>query len=454
MTIFRRRTLFWLIKAYLKKWGKVIGSSFLLGLIIFFALLGASQYLIKKLPNDNKAVVGLIGAYTPDSLPPTITKKISRGLTAVNPDGSISPDGAASWKVSDSGKTYTFTLKDDVKFTDGEVLTSENVPYDFADVTVERANEQTIKYTLKDAYSPFLITVSRPIFKDGLIGIGEYKLFNLKVNGNFVESLELRSTKDPLKTEIYKFYPDENALKQAFMLGEINTAVGLTDLQFRNTDFTTFPNVDISRNTDYSKLVTIFYNTRDSVLSDKKLRGGLTYALPDSFALGERNYVSYPPTSQYFSKENERKQDMEHAKVLIESAADTASSSAIPTLKIKVLSKYMPVAKEVQKVWKEAGIETELEEVQTIPTTFQIYLGDFNMPRDPDQYTLWHSSQPKNTNITSFTNLRIDKLLEDGRKTTNVAERKEIYADFQKYLLDDAPASFLYFPYSYTIMRK
>ncbi len=79
-------------------------------------------------------------------------------------------------------------------------------------------------------------------------------------------------------------------------------------------------------------------------------------------------------------------------------------------------------------------------------------MGDFYLPRDPDQYTLWHSGQKNN--ITKYKNLRIDKLLEDGRKTVDLDERKTIYADFQKYLIDDVPAVFLYFPTEYQIKRK
>jgi peptide/nickel transport system substrate-binding protein len=58
------------------------------------------------------------------------------------------------------------------------------------------------------------------------------------------------------------------------------------------------------------------------------------------------------------------------------------------------------------------------------------------------------------SSITRYKNLRIDKLLEDGRKTVNINERKKIYADFQRFLLDDMPASFLYFPYEYTVTRN
>jgi peptide/nickel transport system substrate-binding protein len=102
--------------------------------------------------------------------------------------------------------------------------------------------------------------------------------------------------------------------------------------------------------------------------------------------------------------------------------------------------------------WKKIGMQVRIEEVDSLPSDFQMYLGDFTLPRDPDQYTVWHSNQVNN--ITKFKNLRIDKLLEDGRQTTDFQTRQKIYFDFQKYLLDEQPASFLFFPYVYEITRK
>jgi peptide/nickel transport system substrate-binding protein len=74
-------------------------------------------------------------------------------------------------------------------------------------------------------------------------------------------------------------------------------------------------------------------------------------------------------------------------------------------------------------------------------------------PPDPDQYYFWHSTQEVG-NITHYKNVRIDKLLEDGRKTLNINERKKIYKDFQRIIMDDHPALFIYYPYSYTIEKK
>src|SRR5260221_13518385 len=142
-------------------------------------------------------------------------------------------------------------------------------------------------------------------------------------------------------------------------------------------------------------------------------------------------------------------QDTEHALVLLDGAGGVKN---LPEFTIHTLSKYMLAAKIVQNAWDKIGVKTKIVVVQDIPQHFQIFLGDFTVSKDPDQYTLWHSYQ--SNNITNFKSPRIDKILEDGRKTLAQDERVKIYSDFQKYLLDEQPATFLYFPYLYTVTRK
>ena len=88
-----------------------------------------------------------------------------------------------------------------------------------------------------------------------------------------------------------------------------------------------------------------------------------------------------------------------------------------------------------------------------VPAQFQALLAVNKLPRDPDQYTLWHSTQTK-TNITKYKNVRVDKLLEDARITKEEDKRKELYLEFQKVLAEDAPAAFLYYPYKYRVVYK
>ncbi len=246
MAIIRKRLLFWLIRAYIKKWGKVITFSFLIGLTIFFSLIYATQNLSHLFPHRMERI-GLVGAYTADNLPPQIMNKISRGLTKVTPEGKVEPDVAKSWEIRDNGKTYVFRLRDDLTFVDGDNVTSETITYEFADVTTERPDTSTIVFKLKDPYAPFLVTASRPIFNDNLKGIGEYKLSDLELNGTFLSSLSLSSAKDKRRNEVYTFYPNQEAVKTAFMLGESTKIQGVNSLDFMSTDLETHSNVVIEK---------------------------------------------------------------------------------------------------------------------------------------------------------------------------------------------------------------
>ncbi len=452
MLVIRRRLIFWLIKAYLKKSGKIIIFSFLLGLIIFFSFIVTSRYFARIVPVYKKVSIGVVGAYRQDNLPPIITNKFSRGLTSVTQDGRVKPDLAKDWQVKDNGKTYIFHLKNNEFFSDGNNVTSSTIAYNFADVAEERPDQYTIIFKLKDPYAPFLVTVSKGVFEKGYIGVGNYKIEDVSLNGNFVQSLTMASVKNRFDTIRFQFYPSQEALKLAFMLGEISEASGLTDPTYKTYALAKSSNITVTKSANYSHLVTLFYNTTDSMLSDKLVRIALSYALPTQYPSGKKAYLPYSPESIFYNSDVvSREQDYDHAKVLLSNVSSASESGKI-VVTLKTMKKYKDTATLIAKSWEKVGIQTSIEEVDGVPDNFQIFLGDFTIPKDPDQYSLWHSGQINN--ITKYKNLRIDKLLEDGRKTINVDERKSFYMDFQKFLLEDEPASFLYFPYEYDIVRK
>lgn len=399
-----------------------------------------------------KETIGIIGSYTIDSMPQEILSKISKGLTKTGSDGTVKPDIAEKWKIAPSGKAYAFILNRNIYFSDGTNLTANDINYDFADVSVTRPDKYTIVFNLKDNYSPFLATVSKPIFKKGYIGVGDYKIKKIELNGNFIKSIELYSEKYHKILTYQLFYPTVSALKTAFALGEVSRVTNLSDLNFKNTTFNSFKNVKVEKKTNYTKLVTLFYNTKDKIISSKALREGLSYTMPNSLESGERNST---PLSKFSyanqGGQNTYQQDLEHAKLLIDKS-ETATGSGKIFLTIDTLAKYESVAKTVADIWKKLNIETKVQIVNQIPSNFQIFLGEFNVSPDPDQYVLWHSSQINN--ITRYNNARIDKLLEDGRKELDIQKRILIYTDFQKYLLSDPPASFLFSPYYYEVSKK
>lgn len=442
----------WLFKAYIKKWRKTIFLSFAFGLVVFFILKFGVNYFIPLIPFTQKETIGLVGAYTSDNLPLEILNKLSAGLTYVEKDDSVKPNIAKSWEIKNNGKKYIFHLKDNIFFNDGTKVTSEQIKYNFTDVSIERPDKFTIVFNLKDNYSPFLITVSRPIFKNEFVGTGQYRVKNINLNGNFVQSLNLVPVKSADKEISYQFYPTEESVIIAFVLGEVSKISGIKNEKFKNKNLSSFPNTKVLKKIDYLTLVTIFYNTQDGNLSDKRLRAALSYTTPDNFTQGERNHGPFRPNA-WVSKDGltTYQQNFEHAKIFL-GETQSATNGARFTLEIKTLPQYKEIAEEIKKNWEKINIKSKIIVVESLPLSFQVFLGDFNVPKDPDQYTLWHSSQENN--ITNYKNLRIDKLLEDGRQTVDISERKKIYSDFQKYLLDDPPATFLYFPYIYEIMRK
>lgn len=448
MATLKRRYYAWLLKAYLKKMRRTIISSLVLGILVFFAFIGLLNYYFRPLIFKTTESIGYAGSFTLQTLPQEILDDVSHGLTVVDKNGTVKPSAAESWKIS-NGREYTFKLKKGIKFHNGHELTSDNAVYNFQDVTAKKIDKYTIQYTLKNPYSPFLISVSRPIFGKNLEGIGRYKVSDIDINGGFVRTITLTDTQLKNRKKKIYFYPTQKALRVAFMLGEVSKIYGVTSAKADSTDLSKWKKVKVEAYTNYQSLVSIFYNSNDSVLSNKKLRQALNYSLPESVDFGERAFGPIPPNSQYFSQPPTYKiSDTVLAKTLLSTLEEPVKS----TLIISTTDEYVKVAQVVQKAWEKIGIKSKIKVVQDIPSDFQVFIYKIKLPQDPDQYVLWHSDQVNN--ITHYKNLRIDKLLEDGRSISDIDKRQKIYADFQKYLTDDVPASFFYFPREYNIAKE
>ena len=426
---------------------RTIISSLVLGIIVFFAFVGLLNYYFRPLIFKTTESVGYTGTYTLSTLPADILEEVSNGLTKVNPNGEVVPGAAQSWTIQND-RIYTFKLKRGTLFHNGQELTSKNINFNFENVTEKVIDKYTIQYILANPYSPFLATVARPIFGKKLSGIGRYKVETVDINGGFVRAITLVDTKSKNKKKKIYFYPTQQALKVAFMLGEVSRIFGVVSTTVDETDLAKWKKVKTENYTNYTGLVAIFYNNNDSVLNNKKIRQALNYSLPEKVEVGERAFGPIPPNSPYFSQPPTYKiSDLELSKTLLSAVKDPMTDPIV----ISTTDEYQKVAQVIQKAWEQIGVKTKIKVVQDIPSDFQIFIYRIKLPADPDQYVLWHSDQ--RNNITHYKNLRIDKLLEDGRSISDLEKRKKIYADFQKYLTDDVPASFYYFPKEYNLSK-
>lgn len=421
-----------LILAFFKRFKAVIVIGIAFGIIVFLSLV----FLFPSLTASNRRV-GVVGRYTPEQLPELITKDISAGLTSVDKYGNVSPGLASSWESADGGKTWVFILDQNKKWHDGQVVNSSDVTYEFSDANIERIDDKTIKFNLDSQFSAFPVIVSRPLFKKGLLGTGEWKVSKISLIGGYVQKLTIINTKkDKI---IYKFYPTDERLKLAFKLGEIDEIDKIQNKE----EFESWDIVDITPEISSNNFVAIFFNVDNEKLAEKTTRQSLNYALDKTNFPGDRamspisfNSWAFNPQVKQYNKDTEKTSDLKGT-----------------SIKLSTLPNLLKIAEIVSSEWSSVGVNVEIEVVSRLPENFEAFLATVDIPKDPDQYSLWHSTQTA-TNITRYKNPRIDKLLEDGRTELDQEVRKKYYLDFQRFLVEDSPAIFLYYPNLYTITRK
>jgi peptide/nickel transport system substrate-binding protein len=430
------------MSAFLFRFKGILLISFALGILSFVIL----NLLGPTLFSRSTEKIGITGRYRADNLPDFIVSKIGDGLTKLDESGVVEPSLASSWDTPDKGKTWYFHLRDDINWQDGKEVTSETIGYDFSDVEIERPDDKTVVFKLQNAFSPFPSVVSRPTFKKGLLGTGEWRVKKITVAAGYVQELILTNKKEG--NIIYRFYPTEERAKIAYKLGHINTLINLYD----PTPLDTWKTVEATIESNDNQVVSIFFNVQDKYLSEKSLRQALVYAIDKKSFDGDRAYGPLSPTSwAYNSQVKTYGYDKLRAKELIEELDE----EQIKDLEIKLLTTpvLLPTAERIALYWEAIGVKTVLQVSSGIPADYQALLAVFEIPKDPDQYSIWHSTQTA-TNISNYQNPRIDKLLEDGRAELTLVERSKIYLDFQRFLVEDSPAAFLYHPASYTISRK
>lgn len=390
---------------------------FLLGFVISVALVYFFPIILAKIPSfQRQKIIGRVGNFTVSTLPKDIQKEISFGIL----------EASTSWMATDSGKTYIFYLKKDLYWHDGKKLISSDINYNLKGVTFNKIDDSTVKFSLKEPFAPLLTLLSQPLFKNGLVGLGKNRVTDIKFSNRFISSIRFDGT-------TIKFYPTEKALITAFKLGAVKEIA-----KIRNS----YNLGKITEQIDGQTLAMVFFNTAKKPFDEKSFRQNLVYALPDTFIFGE-TADSPLPKDNWVKTANVKKYP--HT----DKMASVAASFKIILNTSKELE---PVAKIVVDAWKEAKINSEVQISDVISPNYDAFLAYVELPEDPDQYLLWHSTQTGN--IANYKSFKVDKLLEEGRRETDQTARKEIYGNFVRAITEDVPAAFLFYPKIYNISRK
>jgi len=374
-------------------------------------------------------------------------------------------------------------------------------------VDVEAINNYTVILKLKNKYAQFLNNLTlnilpkhiwqdvKPVnfalsdFNQKPIGSGPYKFKKLKKDGlGRIKSYELESNSNFYDGRPYidnielKFYDSEDEMIDEYNKNSIENMAFVSANNLKKVKFKKRLNIEELKLPRYFG---VFFNQNETkILSDKNVRLALNYGtdkkdLINKILDGRGLEVNSPMIGEVLGTTDDVKKydyDIDKAKKLLANSGwtnpddkgvltKTEKAKSIKdkpvteklTLRLTtpVWSELANVANLLKEQWAKIGVELNVEVLptqniqQTIrDRSYQMLLFGEILNIDPDPFSLWHSSQKRDPgqNLALYENKSVDDLLEKARQTLNPLERMKQYQDFQKLVIEDVPAIFLYNP--------
>ncbi|MPM80118.1 hypothetical protein SDC9_127164 [bioreactor metagenome] len=346
--------------------------------------------------------------------------------------------------TENDNRDYIFTLNNEIIWHNGKKFTAYDVNYQISGATITPLSDDQLKISLSSPFAPLLTSLSQPLFKKGLIGMGNYQVKKITYQDGYIKNLLLKSIDKNQSSIEYRFYSNETDVINAFKLGNVDE-VRVSSLP---SEFSNLRKIEITKNiSTNNRYIAVFLNTQKI---SKQIRQALAYATPKPKDKSERCLGPISPTSWAYNP------SIKEYNFNITRAKELFKKEELSQINLVVNNRsLLSMAEEIKNSWSNIfGIKVNLSIVSQIDyQNFDAILAYSSTTKDPDQYSFWHSTQI-NTNITKLDNSRIDKLLEDGRTSLDPIERKKIYQDFQRYLLEESPAIFISYPIDYQVFRE
>lgn len=287
-------------------------------------LIKVSDHFMVSIPkNGGELREGIIGL--PHMINPVLAiTDVDKDISSLVYSGLMKYDGenlttdlAESFKVSDDGLTYTFTLRPNIYFHDGNQLTTEDVYFtiqkiqditlksprrsDWNNVTVNIISPREIQFTLKQPYSPFLNNTTIGILPKHIwnniiddqfvfskyniepVGSGPYKLKSItKDSSGIPEEYVLIASKDYYNSRAYLdkitfvFFPDTDKALLALEKGTIQSVASLSPKQLQTISKENYTVI----NTPLPRIFGAFFNQNNNpILADRTVRQALDISI-------------------------------------------------------------------------------------------------------------------------------------------------------------------------------
>ena len=423
-----------------------------------------------------------------DSVSRSIIKLINQTLVYIDNEGNIVPELAQEiTKVSP--KETLIKIKNDIKFSNGETLTIDDVLFSLERAkaspkmsqdlymieSFEKVDDRTLKInTLYDAgnllhklASGGVAIINKKAFEkdeNNIVGTGMFKLKEWVAGEKLVlERNEFfKDSKSNIDTLVVKFVPEANSRMIMLETGEIDLARDLLPLDFKKiSEDSKFTTVEVETPSN----MFLGFDLRNELLADKRVRQAIAYAINNEDLVktvfnGSASVATSPVpkiTTGHNENSNNYPQNIEKAKQLLAEAGYPNGFNI--ELFVSEDNQRIDMAVIIQDNLKKIGINAEIKTFQwaayvsTIenPNIIKpLFIMSWNISNDdPDEvlYPLYHSSQiDAHTNVVFYKNEKFDNLISEARETTDKEKRMKLYEEAQDIIQEDLPHYTLVYP--------
>lgn len=403
---------------------------------------------------------------------------IFEGLVKPNSDGEMIPAVAEKYELSEDGTTYTFTLRDGVKFHNGQTVTAEDVVYSInrcaavpegqekplvaafsAVKSVEALDEKTVAVTIEQRDLEFISYMTAAIIPADYenqdtapVGTGPFKFVSRTPQQDFVMERFEDYWGAPawLDKVTYKICENADALVMNLNGGSIDLCAHLTSAQASQLN----QNFQVLEGT-MNLVQAIYLNNQAKPFDNQLVRQALCYAIDrqgimDMVADGHGTAVGssiYPAFTKYFLPELVDKYP--HS---VEKAKELLAQAGYPNgfdMTISVPNNYQPhmdTAEVVAEQLREAGIRVTIQPVEWSTWLDTIYNGrqfqatvvGVDAANMTARAMLERFTSDYAKNFINYSNPAYDALFQQAINATDEATQTDLYKQMETMLADTA----------------
>ena len=438
-----------------------------------------------------------------------VNRVLFDGLTKPGKDLAPAPDLAVSWTTSADGLSWTFKLREGVKWSDGTPFTSADVAFTFNDIvlkpdlgaqnrgnfsavkSVTAVDATTVRFDLSRKFSaltsylaynsgivPKHILSADPLktntFNKGVpVSTGPFKVekYTSGQSVSLVRNENYFGAKPYLDKVVFTVVPDANTQIAQALAGDIG--IMILDDKAAVARVKSASNLAV-----VSRPLVQYYwlalNQTDPRFTDVRVRQAFVQAIDrqaiiKSVELGYgsiANSAITPALKAYFdpSLSSRYPYDPQKAKELLAAAGWTPGAGGVLmkegkpfqfTMDVGQKGVLEPVNALIQQDLKKVGVVADLNTMEwnsyiqkvVVRREYTASVNWWTYPSDPDVFPYYASSAAgKGFNIPGYQDPKLDEILIQGQATSDLEARKAVYKQLQSYMADTLPYLFLWYP--------